>query len=798
MKNLYRILIALLAFSFIAVSCKDKEYEYIPGEPETSGCYGVFFPTQDASGSHTYDPSMERSVAITVSRTNSSGAITVPFTVTASEEGVFNFGTINFADGQTETELLVSFPNAKLGTEYSFSVQIDDKQYASIYNEGAAGLDFSVLIVEWIDVVNPVTKNPAVVTFNLGWWGTVVEAKLKYYEVDGVRTCETYDEKVIVGNSDAPTGSLGFWGGGADNHLHFTWFLNKVTEIDGEAYNAIDVPKQYLGFDYDDWLPKPIGQAGNPIFAYDWFHFLITDGGYPGGWPDWEGFLERNPGVYDRSYYDGNGGFMLNLRYYIPGLGGWTPDTFDTVGIVEGYLRVDYSLDLYPDYTQNGVTPIDVEAGLDVASIKYAVYEGELTATQVGYKVEAITAGTEEGVVTFSDFEVDEEEAVKYATLGVQLDKTAEYTLVAVAYDDKDKPQNNASTTFRHIAAGDTEEYAVDINVLTEATPVRYTETGDYDQYTSFAFAVYGSDITEAHLAVVPAAQLSNSLLSTIKYNSEKYAVGEETLAAINGEGGYYDVASGLAANTEYAVVVWATNGSEDKFVYETYKTEKLPYVWKSLGKGTIVDGFCTPLFSKPTVTATCDVYEEAKTPGFYMITGYQQEVAAKFFGIDKEDMAPYEGGNWKNTEVIVDATNPNKVVIAEQDYGVCVNQSYGFFLIETEPSGKLENGVITFPAEEVYIGVPGLGKWYITNDDGSFKITLPSAASTTAVKPVANSGNGRVEDLNIISGLRSFEKAKVQIERDAQAVNANASVSYGRTTKAARAQKASRHTIEK
>ena len=100
---------------------------------------------------------------------------------------------------------------------------------------------------------------------------------------------------------------------------------------------------------------------------------------------------------------------------------------------------------------------------------------------------------------------------------------------------------------------------------------------------------------------------------------------------------------------------------------------------------------------------------------------------------------------------------------------------------------------MITFPAEEVYIGVPGLGKWYITNDDGSFKITLPSAASTTAVKPVANSRSGRVEDLNIISGLRSFEKAKVQIERDAQAVNAKVSVSYDRNAKAGRALRESR-----
>ncbi len=787
MKNLYRILIALLAFSFIAVSCKNQEFEYIPGDPETSGCYGVYFPTQDASGSHTYDPTMERSVTITVSRTNSTGAITVPYTVTTSEDGVFNFGTINFADGQTETELLVTFPNAKVGVDYSFSVQIDDKQYASLYNEGAIALDFSVLIVEMVTLKDESGK-PTKVQFHvnndfLGDFGYSeaswdIEGTIQYYEVDGVRYGTVVPDQGGIWMSDA--------------EIKFVWYPNQTYEIEDKTYQPVEVPLGRTGYE----LPGSEVGVDHPcavLFSDYYHHYLDVKSNDLGSFLE---FVAKYGESYKLSYYDGHGGFYFNLVYDIEGTNYWYGFCENSVvGIANGYLRVDYSLDLGTDYTVQGVTPIYVEAGVDVAKIKYAVYEGELTATQVGYKIEAITAGTEEGVVTFSDFEIDEEEAVKYATLGVQLDKTAEYTLVAVAYDDKDKPQNNASTTFRHIAAGDTEEYAVDINVLTEATPVRYTETGDYDQYTSFAFAVYGSDITEAHLAVVPAAQLSNSLLSNIKYNSGKYAVDEETLASINGEGGYYDVASGLAANTEYAVVVWATNGSEDKFVYETFKTEKLPYVWKSLGKGTIVDGFCPYLFSKADMTAECDVYEEAKTPGFYMITGFQQEIAAKFFGMNKEDMAPYEGGNWKNTELIVDATNPQKVVIPEQDYGVCVNQSYGFFLIETEASGTLANGEITFPKEEVYIGLPGLGRWFVSNDEGTFKITLPSAASTTAVKPVANSGNGRVEDLNIISGLRSFEKAKVQIERDAQAVNANVSVSYDRSTKASRALRESRTT---
>ncbi|MDT3366173.1 MAG: hypothetical protein LIQ26_02670, partial [Bacteroidota bacterium] len=249
----------------------------------------------------------------------------------------------------------------------------------------------------------------------------------------------------------------------------------------------------------------------------------------------------------------------------------------------------------------------------------------------------------------------------------------------------------------------------------------------------------------------------------------------------INADGGFYDILKGLAAKTTYYIIVWATNGDLDGFAIDSYTTEKLPYVWNSLGKGLINDGFIPYLFNNKTdVTVPCDVYEEASTPGLYMVTGFQCAVVAHFFGITEEEMAPYEGGNWTNAEVVVDATDPNAVFIEEQDYGISVNSSYGFFQIETEKSGTLKDGVITWPAEEMYIGLPGIGKWYYTNDEGTFSITLPSAVPAPAPAPfAAPARNGEVKDASLSSGLSIYNKEKVKYERDPQSIQVKAEVVY-------------------
>ena len=781
MKKLAYILSLVAAAAFTVVSC-EKEPEAHPfGPAETAGCYGVFFPSQEASGSHVFSPVEDPSIDIIVKRTNTNGAITVPVTATFSEDGIFTMNEVSFADGQDETTFTVRFDNAVEGNNYSASFTVDDNNYASIYNSNPISLDFSVMRVEMKDFLNPVTGEPAVITLNEGWWGEVHLAKMKYYEVNGIRTCTIYS--IEEGN--------GIWGDAVDATLEFTWYTKNSNN---EGHNFLEVKKQYFGFDYADWGSKPESEAANPIYVYDYPWYWI-ERGYAWGdgnmQADWLAEAEETgqvDGSYPVGYYDGNGGFYFNLRYYIPGLGGFSSNPYEFVAIADGYSRVDYSFELEADYTSMGVTPISVEAGADVASLKYAVYEGELTATQVGYKVDAIIDGSDESV-SFDEFEFDEEEAKNYATLGVAPEKTGMYTLVAVAYDKDGKPQNSASVIFKHIAGDDEEEYAVELSVFTEDTPARYA---NYHNYDSFAYCVLGKDLTDVHIAVMKYADVVkdvNGTFDAVKKDAKgTYAVSADVLAQINGEGGYYTVATKLPAKTDMLVIVWATNGDMDAFDYDFYTTARLPYQWNSLGKGTWTDGNLLTLFGMDDVTVDCDVYEEASTPGLYMVTGFQLALTAAFYECDPSEIVDYEGedGNWWNAEILVDATDPAKVYIEEQHYGIYVNGTYGYAMMDSDPMGTLENGAITFPAKKMYVGFTGNGKWYYGNGNGTFKITLPAAAAgAPANVPAVAAGQAPKTNFVLAPDASIWNKPVMSFERDPQPIKVNVTVSHERKAKA-------------
>ncbi|MBO4756096.1 MAG: hypothetical protein J5519_04970 [Bacteroidales bacterium] len=784
MKKLAYILSLVAAAAFTVVSC-EKEPEAHPfGPAETAGCYGVFFPSQEASGSHVFSPVQDPSIDIIVKRTNTNGSITVPVKTTFSEDGIFTMNDVSFADGQDETTFTVRFDNAKEGANYSASFTVEDPQYASLYNSGPVSLDMSVMRVEMLNLKDPKTGEIATVSFTENYFGFVVDAKVKYFEVDGVRTCETYDE--VISGSDfslIPVGNVGFFGTGENIHLKFTWFAKS---------NMIDVPKQYMGFDYNDgnWVAADEGAAAAPMYVYDWFHFYTTDGGYVGSWPDWETFLEKNPGAKERSYYDGNGGFILTTRYYIPGLGGWSPDPGNIEGIVPGYNRVDYSFELAADYTSMGITPIDVEAGADVTSIKYAVYEGELTATQIGYKVDAIIDGSDESE-SFDEFVYDEEERKNFATLGVAPEKTGMYTLVAVAYDKDGKPQNSASVIFKHIGAEDTEKYAVDIDVFTEATPARYR---DFTEYDSFAYGIIGSDITDAHVAIIEASKLTTSFVQALKEDEKgEYEVTADVLAQINGEGGFYSAVSELEPDTAYAVVVWATNGNEEALAYDVWTTTAIPEAWKPIGTGYFVDDFFTTFFKvEPQVMEVEMEQSEDDPTRFRMIYPYDGKY-------------PYNDvGDWddsKSYDIVFTIADAQHVYILPQKIGV--DWGYGMFSIASMagfriangwtvadcvskgvPFGILEDGVITFPdpdGHSLLISMANYnnGGFYYANSNNACAIVLPEGVNP-ASKPASVKAN-KPAGMVSASSLKAAPVMASCFERDPQPVKVNVTVSYDR-----------------
>lgn len=777
MKNIAKYLFAISAAAFTFAAC-EKEAEIKPGEPELDNCYGVYFPVQEASGDHIYNPTQDKVLEITVARTNTEGAITVPVTASFTDPDgptdVFTASDIVFADGQAETTFTVNFDNAEEGVTYAGHFVIEDNQYASIYSKNSIGLDFTVMCVEMLDFKTEDGSEKAMLTFSDDvFWGEVHDdVYLKYYEVDGIRYCETTGGK-LVSPADGSDG-IGPWG--TDVQLKFKWYTNQKMTIGEDEFDFIEVEPQYHG-----WFNST---RNSEVWFADYYNYYQANASTPYDGDAIKFFTDKGDS-YPPCYYDGRGGFVFNLAYYMPTSGGyWYGFNLNApVAIASGYTRVDYSLDLATDYSDGGETPVYVEAGVDIKTIKYEVFEGKFSGIQTSNKIEELLK--DDKTMTEVVLEYDDEYKVNYTTLLLSPEKSGDYTVIVLAYDEAGKPQASDGISIHHITAEDAAEKAVVASVFTEDTPARYQNLHKWD---SFAYGISGENLTEVHVGIFTEATISkyggSAVMNAVKSDAKEYGASEEDLAAINADGGFYDILKGLAPKTTYYIIVWATNGDLDSFAIDSYTTEKLPYVWNSLGKGLINDGFIPYLFDgKTDVTVPCDVYEEASTPGLYMVTGFQCAVVAHFFGIDEETMAQYEGGNWTNAEVVIDATDPNAVFIEEQDYGISVNSSYGFFQIKTEKSGTLKDGVITWPAEEMSIGLPGLGRWFPTNDEGTFSITLPSAVTAPAPAPAA-ALNGEVKDVTLAPSATPYNRKTVNYERDPQPVKVNVNVVYTRKAK--------------
>ena len=185
MKTIFKILYVAAAVSFLATACKTVE-ELEPAPQEADGCYGVYFPTQDASGHHVFSPTDELKQTFTIARTNSKDAITVPVKTEYSEDGIFTLSQIAFADGQSEASFTLNFPQVKEGQLYSASLVIDDPQYCPSTDRTPS---------QWISVLKVLlltlkrrqdTQKSLVYKFILG---RTASQPISYYDVDGIRYC---------------------------------------------------------------------------------------------------------------------------------------------------------------------------------------------------------------------------------------------------------------------------------------------------------------------------------------------------------------------------------------------------------------------------------------------------------------------------------------------------------------------------------------------------------------------------------------------------------------------------------
>lgn len=598
MRKFNKFLYVLAALSFVAVACEEEE-AIEPGEQEVENCYGVFFPAQEASGSHVFSPTEEAKVVVKLARTNTEGAITVPIVATYSEDGIFTASEATFADGQDATTFTVTFPNAKEGSVYDAHFLIEDPLYASLYSKNPVGLDFSVMRVETKTFSgNNEDGSPCKITFTVEnmFQGDLVgfeadnytvDATISYYEVDGVRYCTL--------KTDAEGGIFL-----TDMELKFNWYLN--VNYPEEGMQPLEIPTQLVGGEVET------GEAGGPfpVAVKDYYWYWTDRGNDLGSFLD---FVPNYGASYPLPYYDGNGGFFFRFPVTIEGSGYWYGFNDPAmVGIAEGFVRVDYTLMYESDYCTNGVVPITLGTGVDVKKVLLTAVEGKLNGAQVDKVIEGMSDGAENVITIPTDaFVYDADLEVYVGEYELGLDKTGEYTVILAALDEKDEIQTTENFVIEYVAVADEAENAVMISVGTEDVSDRYAP--DYNKINSFAYWISGSDLVDVHVAVLPSNKVTQANLDKIKYG-DTYAVSPEVLAEIQAAGGYATLATGLAPLTAYTVVVWATNGKLDTFEGATYTTDGLPN--EEIGVGTYTyDGWWAgaddtqPLYTNPNYENT-------------------------------------------------------------------------------------------------------------------------------------------------------------------------------------------------
>lgn len=531
-----------MAVPFFALASCDNEEEYKPGEPDVDGCYGVYFPSQEIKTN--YEPTEALEFTVTAARKVEKGAISVPLEISGNEKGYFELpSTIDFADGEAETSITVKFSKAPVGEQLSLSIQVTDPQYVSKYSSFDASVSASVIIEKWNSLGKGKIRDDCFSTFyktgNPEWEVEILEndSQKGFY-----RLVDPYGDSFPLSEEGTYDKSK-------------TYYF----EVHAEDPNGVYIPVQYIGRDWGEGMMMIGSIAGLKISQGATLDSQKSAGN--------TGTLEKgiitfpkNTLAFGEANYNNGGLYAANkdgmFRICLPGA-----------------VPVDYALSATFGYSSEGALPVAFKMGADIASVKYAIYQGKLADADIKTNVTAIAGNKEPNAKVVGETGVE----------SVTLAKTDVYTLVAVGFDSKGEAQASVASSFNYVAKEDSEEYAVVVNAGLELTN-RFEGAG-VTKINSISFYVYGSKLTDVKIGLYDKATVDKFGMDAVYGDVLAGAsLKDEVLEKIN-NGGYSDVFTKLSPLTEYVMVVWATNGYQEKFVAKSLATEGLPF--EKLGTAT-------------------------------------------------------------------------------------------------------------------------------------------------------------------------------------------------------------------
>ncbi len=258
------------------------------------------------------------------------------------------------------------------------------------------------------------------------------------------------------------------------------------------------------------------------------------------------------------------------------------------------------------------------------------------------------------------------------------------------------------------------------------------------DEDTSIELVVNRIVADEAQtISILSDVAAESASLFTIP-NSVAFAAGEKSAKLTIG----VDVAS-LVDNISYAIELLINDeNNTTPYGQSSFSISVARWPWElfdsessdiNKSKGKLRDDFFSSMFNVNSF-AEVDVvvYKHKSQEGIYMIPNpWGPEMIGELFGMTAADVEAE--GVCRNANLTIDCSNPDEVIIPLQEVGVNINDEYGWIMIGTFEAGKLENGVITFPADGLAMRFPDYngGSNFRVNSDGMFRILLPGAEVT-------------------------------------------------------------------
>lgn len=693
MKNIIKYTLSFLAMSAMLLSCA-KEDEHQPGEPEQDGCYGVYFPAQESK--LTLDPADPTNATISVMRVNTKGGITVPVTV-SDTSGLFTASDLRFEDGQSESTITLTFDKIGVGSTYLVSFEITDPQYASRYNSSPVAFDFSVIREKW-NLLGKVGF-----TENFMWRFSVPQDHEKAAEI-----YQNDNDKNLFRLENPFSKRWTNFTDGSD------WFVFRVLQPGNVVYPGTKaetkITKKDLVF-YDDF------NTGFTNTQYNAKIQLVHPGAFTSYLHDQDSWSFNKVLKYQENGLPAS--VQIAPFYYMDGVGGMDGSQESSIVIVfPGVVLTDYKIKAVVGETTDGEIPVGFKLGTDVASAKYAVYEGALSSAAKLKNAEAIGDGTETSAKV-----VPETGAVS-----LSFGKSGVYTLVAVSFDADGKAQESTSVEFGYIAKGDEANYKVNVSAGLELTS-RYEPLG-YTKLNSALFYIYGKDLVDVRIGFFKTSSLDEADEAEVLSSLE--SVGDSLVAVIN-KNGYSDLVTDLSPKTSYTLVVWGFNGYSSKLLTSEVTTDGLAKVKVGTGAYTY-NFFWSDQDGNPYVDKDLGFFNDPNFKNTYVIEHWRDDVDFTFTYdpvTGKVNVPLNYIGYTDEKEGKVYVVEAKELYDPEKfpDYGKLVDSSY-------DPATKTFSFCIAYFTNKTAFG------WTVEPFALDNEVTFASSAAKTAALPKVSMKN--------------------------------------------------------